>query len=722
MNLFAIGGLVLSITCILLALIVLINIKNTLQRTWLFFNLAVALWGIGAFFVGQAKSFTTAILFWKIAHVGVIFIAVYFLHTVIILCEQEKKLKNILIFAYLQGVAFLFLLLTNQFISKVKLIYGSIYYNYSSGVLYPLFFFIWITLVVLGHFELIKCYIKSQGAKRNQIKYFFLGILIGFSGGVTNFFPMFGINIYPLGNFTIPLYCIISTYAILRYNLLDIRVAITRAGLFLIVYSLTLGVPFWYGFRTEEWLLVSIATAVLATAGPFIYIVLKEKAENILLAQQKRYQNILLQASNGMVRQHDLGKLVKLTAYIIKKSVNISFAAVFLYNKDNNKYELKVIRASEPSDITTNFNTDHPFIQYMITVEDPFTYEEIPQNIKDSLNMEFGALIVPSFVEKRFIGFLVLGKKLNKAIYSQEDINVFKTLSNQAALAVENCLILIEAKKTQQKLFSAEKLASIGGMADGVAHQIKNRLNLFSCAAGEQMFEIEDFIKDNAKLLDDNPKLKLSFDYIWKAAEQITDNVKKTDGIIQGILNFARTEYKEHYYANFSLRELVESSTLLLCAKHQLDTLPVTMNIADDTIYGVKAQLLECVLNLLDNSYEAIKEKVEYHLTDADKNTFTPSITVSAATKDGRSHIIFKDNGIGIKEEDKLRIFAPFFTTKSSTISGSGIGMYVVKRMVDENHNGKIWFESEYMKGTTIFIDMPFKTVSSATGHAAHVY
>jgi len=60
-----------------------------------------------------------------------------------------------------------------------------------------------------------------------------------------------------------------------------------------------------------------------------------------------------------------------------------------------------------------------------------------------------------------------------------------------------------------------------------------------------------------------------------------------------------------------------------------------------------------------------------------------------------------------IREEDSKKVFAPFFTTKSSYTSGTGIGMYVVKRIIEENHKGRVWFESEYMKGTRFFIELP---------------
>ena len=84
-----------------------------------------------------------------------------------------------------------------------------------------------------------------------------------------------------------------------------------------------------------------------------------------------------------------------------------------------------------------------------------------------------------------------------------------------------------------------------------------------------------------------------------------------------------------------------------------------------------------------------------------------PKIEISLTKKEKTDVFKISDNGIGIKEENMAKIFIPFFTTKSSSKSGTGIGMYIVKRMVEENHNGKVWFESTYMHGTDIIIELP---------------
>ena len=115
---------------------------------------------------------------------------------------------------------------------------------------------------------------------------------------------------------------------------------------------------------------------------------------------------------------------------------------------------------------------------------------------------------------------------------------------------------------------------------------------------------------------------------------------------------------------------------------------------------------MEVIYNLIDNAFEAIEEKNNISLKEKPIRN-NGKIEVSLIKKNDISVIKISDNGAGIKEQNFGKIFVPFFTTKSSRKSGTGIGMYIVKRMIVENHKGKIWFESKHMTGTDIFIELP---------------
>jgi signal transduction histidine kinase len=249
-------------------------------------------------------------------------------------------------------------------------------------------------------------------------------------------------------------------------------------------------------------------------------------------------------------------------------------------------------------------------------------------------------------------------------------------------------------------------------MAEGVAHQIRNRLNHFSLATRQMQLEISYFQNDYAELVAQNPVLRETFESLNEIGESLIDNVKRTDAVIQGILNFARGEEKESYYSNLLFHEVVEGALDLARIKHDVESIPVKIEYhKTDYVYGIMTQMVECIYNIIDNCIESIEEKTKYRLGEEEKKSFTPQIVVVLTQSEDWSLIQISDNGVGIREEDRKKIFAPYFTTKSSykTKHGSGIGLYVVHRMIEEVHGGKIWFDSEYMKGATFYIKLPRK-------------
>ena len=712
LNLFSLSGLAVTLTSAILIAILLFSGKTRLHRVWTLFNCVLCVWGIGIFFVGKSSTISESLFSWRIAHAGGLLIAIVFYHVVCLFCGIQRK--KTIILAYIYGAILELLNITGVLFSTTYFIekFG-LYYPKTEHIIYPLGFIPWLFLAVMGHLELLRYYRGVPGIKRHQTIYFFISSLIGFAGGTATLLPIFGLkpSFLPFGNFTIPIYCIATTYAIFRYRLMDIRIAVTRAGIFLVLYTLILGLPFYFGYRTKSWFISTSFAVVLASIGPIIYRYLQSKAEEVLLSEQRHYQKILVQAAGGMTREHNLDKLCKLIVYIVKRTVKNRFAAIVVNDRIQKTYTLRALRNSGKSIGEFNFTSHHPVINYLAKTKEPILYDELPPRIRKSFHARSRIdLIIPSYAEGKLLGFLLLGEKINRRPYTPDDINIFKILSHQTALAIENCVFFEEFKEAQERIFTAEKLASIGGMADGVAHQIKNRLNHFSVASGEMKLEIEDFIAKNPKLVEGCKDLQETFEYLKKITDSLVTNVKRTDGVVKGILNFARTEEKDKYFSSFPFNDLIEQALELLAIKHQVSPFPLDLD-ADPkaTIYGVKSQLKEVIYNILDNDFEAIEEKRKYNLTDQERFEFKPSIKLKLSDMRNFQLIEITDNGVGIKKESHDKIFAPFFTTKSSYKSGSGIGMYVVRRIVEENHNGKIWFESTYMEGTKFFIRLPKK-------------
>jgi len=467
------------------------------------FNFVVAYWGYCAFLIGNTNNIKEAFFLWKIAHIGIIFIPPFLLHNTYLICEKVNK--GILRFTYLQAFFFSFIV-GNQFLIGEPRSFSSFYYL-TPGPLYYLFFAIWILLVLHSLYELFRKFNISRGLKRNQIKYLFVGLFLGFFGGITNFLPVFNINIYPFGNITIPFYCFVVTYAILKYRLLDISVVITRTGVFIVVYSLVLGIPFALAFGLRDvlisyfneiwWIIPLISSTLLATIGPFIYLYIQKRAENRLLAEQHRYQSTLRQASSGMSRIKDLKRLINLITHIVSRTVRLDYCAIYLFDQSSDNFRLGAMRKNaEIKNAQERIDTDSCLVQKLVEIKDPIVYDEIIQqgqdyknkklvNIKEALEKINAAVAVPSFVEDRLLGILVLGKKRSGKLFSNDDLAVFSILANQAGLAIENAQFYEDMKNTHAQLIKAEKMATIGTMADGLSHQINNRLHALGFIAGD---------------------------------------------------------------------------------------------------------------------------------------------------------------------------------------------------------------------------------------------
>ncbi len=651
----------------------------------------------------------------KAGYSGITFIPVTFFHFYTNYLDLRRNRKWVRAYYVIALILLALLWSTNLFIDG--------YFTFPWGsypkasYLHP-FFLLYLTIIALHCFTSLIAFGHRHGwsgIKANHVKYLAIALFV-YCFSAADFIVNYGIPFYPPGFLALIVSLGVITFAMVKYRLMDIRVAVTRVGLALAIYAPVLGIPFYaaYLYGSNVW--PTLLMFILATGGPLWYRYLQNKAENILLADQKRYQKILLQASEGMLEEHDLDRLMKLISYMIKRTVRLEFAASYLNDNDNKLFSLKGFRGLQQCFPVDSFAYGHPLIAYMENHRDPFTFDELPENVKESFRSPLDiSLIVPSFSKDSLLGFLFLGAKQDGTLYTQDDINVFKTLSNQASLAVLNCIFTERAKKDQEVLLNEEKLALIGGMAAGVAHQFRNRLNHFVALSCEIQFAVEDYVRHT----DTSGHTKEAADTltgkVLDLARQVYDNSHRSTEVIQGILNLSQLQRESDGLSEFPLDSLVSEAALNIRIKHKIGdkgTFPLKMDEScSGLVYANKLRLYESLYNTIDNAYEAIREKADIYLKGAEKDAYVPGISVRLTNRDHMSVIAITDNGIGVREEHKKQIFAPMFTTKpSSKLSSSGIGAFFVKTVIEKYHKGRVHFESEYTRGSTFYIEIPRKS------------
>jgi signal transduction histidine kinase len=258
-------------------------------------------------------------------------------------------------------------------------------------------------------------------------------------------------------------------------------------------------------------------------------------------------------------------------------------------------------------------------------------------------------------------------------------------------------------KATQSQLVQSEKMASLGELTAGIAHEIQNPLNFvnnFSEVSKELIGELVDEADkgnlDQVKAIATDVVLNL---------DKVHHHGKRADAIVKGMLQHSRSNsgQKEPTDLNAMVDEY------LRLAYHGLRAKDKSFNARIDTDYDaslppinvVPQDIGRVVLNLLNNAFYAVAEKLRTHPQD-----YVPTVEVRTTRTEKGIEISVRDNGNGIPESVKDKIFQPFFTTKPAG-QGTGLGLSLSYDIVTKGHGGSLTVDSQSGEGTTFTIVLP---------------
>ncbi|NGP75328.1 hypothetical protein G3570_01695 [Balneolaceae bacterium YR4-1] len=336
----------------------------------------------------------------------------------------------------------------------------------------------------------------------------------------------------------------------------------------------------------------------------------------------------------------------------------------------------------------------------------------------------FIILALGIFAVDRFQRRRLIKREREAALLRETELKAEAAEAQAKALEVENELKATELEKareletayhelkaTQKRLIQSEKMASLGRLSTGIAHEIKNPLNFinnFAELSKELVEELREAIAN-----DDTAEIQFITDSLSMNTGKIEEHGKRADAIVKSMMQHSRGSN-----LNFQMTDLnnivQKYADLAYHSKSakipELDVSIVTKldeNLPEVMI--IQQQIGQVLQNIIENAFDAVwEQKLKQN------GTYLPKITISTSFEKGEEiKIIISDNGPGIPEPVREKIFEPFFTTKP-TGEGTGLGLSISYDIITQIHSGSLKVESDDGRGTRFIITLPVGELSSS--------
>lgn len=460
--------------------------KGVVQRWWLFLSLCAAGWSFGTIWANNTSELEISLFWYRILNYFAAFVPYFFIKFVSIYIFGRDQKPYVTRTALSLSVLILIVAIgfPKTFVNNVQ---PGEFFNFTPlpGPFYHLYALYFFATVIYCLFLLYRGYKVAGGAKRNQLKYLFVSMLIAFSGGGSTFLLLYGVE-FPYGNFYFSLYALIMSYAIVTHHLLDIEVIIRKTLVFAGIVAAAVAVvaiPIVViqgligkaiGIHPTLLMVMAAGTAVLIYR-PFERR-LVDLTDRFLFQKKYDYRKLLKDAAAGISQIKSLNQLLSLVVHFITMRVRTQNASVLLHDEKNNYFTFAYARGYSSKNWLKAghiFSKNDPLIDYFEHERQPLDIEQVkeyvdtggPKKNKGQIAKQYDYKLiikrmnellahccVPSFLGKRLLGVLILGEKKSGDVYSDEDLAVLFTIAQESAIAIENARLYDEAIERAREL------------------------------------------------------------------------------------------------------------------------------------------------------------------------------------------------------------------------------------------------------------------------------
>ncbi len=711
---YSASTLLTAFSCIALGtFVVWKNPGSRLNRVFALLSLLVGLWSLGLFLHSLAQSPGPALVWSRFAHLCAAFIPTLYLHFIMVLTGRREE-SRLLDGAYICSVAFFFLAMTPPFIPRVEPVSEFALFP-QAGPLYPVFLAFYVFIVTQAAVQLVRAHVEATGRKKAQTRYVLVGSAIGFLGGSTNFLPMFGIHIFPYGNYFMFLYCAVLGYAILKYQLMDITLvlkkSITLTALAVLILAPAFGVVivaqrlFFGEVNLPFSLVMSFLFLVIGLLFPTLKLKTEQTIEQTLFRRRYEYLQNLRDLSRSMVTILDLTTLLGKIVEAVSRTMESPRVVLALFGSQTPGVVYEAGAGLRPLPAQPE-GWEQRFSQR----DRVLVRADLARGVGDGrreaaawLAAQEAEVAVVLAVKDRLAGVLALAPRADGTPLSSEDLEVLGTLADQAAVAIENAQLFSNLTQAHAELKALDRLK--GEFIQNISHEL---ITPMSPIIGY----LDILMSQEIGAL--SPAQLDCLQSMRKSTERLRT-------LIEDLLELTRLEVGKYVpkWQRVSAQELVASGVeeVAPLAREKGIAIATTVPEGLPDIRGERAKLMQVLTNLLRNAVKftrpgghvSVAVRALPVAVPAPASIGTTASPVAAAPEAGEVEIEVADDGIGIPPEHLSKIFERFYQVDGSSTrkhAGTGLGLTIVKK-ITEAHGGTVTVESELSRGTVFRVRLP---------------